>query len=318
MGVIAIDFGGTRCKAGLVRGGEIREIRLMDTPRHGSLEQMLPDLHRMMGKMSVADDCSEPVRALAWALPCIISPDGKRVVRTFGKFGDAPRLDLIAWARDTMGLPLWLENDARAAAIGEWTHGAGRGVDNMVMVTLGTGIGTGVVCEGRPLRGRNGMAGSLGGHTATHVGDAACPCGVEGCLEAQIATWALPGIVRGRSDFATNALAGEPVLDYEVVFRHASAGNPLAIDLRDRALSGWSALLVNLIHSYDPERIVIGGGIINAGDAILPVLRENVGRQATQPGGTVEIVPAALGDGAALHGAAWLWGKANSTEDREA
>jgi len=318
MGIIAIDFGGTRCKAGLVRGGEIRELRVLDTPRHGSLWQMLPDLQRMIEEMTAADACDEPVRALAWALPCIISPDGKNVVRTFGKFEDAPRLDLTSWARETMGLPLLLENDARAAALGEWTHGAGRGVKNMVMVTLGTGIGTAVICEGRPLRGRNGMAGNLGGHTATHVGGATCPCGIEGCLEAQIATWALPGIVGDRPDFITNPLAGEPVLDYEAIFRHAAAGDPLAIDLRDRALSGWTALLVNLIHSYDPERIVIGGGIMKGGDAILPVLREKVGQQATQPGGTVEIVPAALGDAAALHGAAWLFERANSNTNCEA
>jgi glucokinase len=305
MSVIAIDFGGTRCKAGLVRGGQSRELQILDTPRHGSLAQMLPDLHGMMERMAAADAGADPVRALAWALPCIISPDGKKVVGTFGKFEDAPRLDLAGWARNAMGLPLLLENDARAAALGEWTHGAGRGVDNMVMVTLGTGIGTGVVCEGRPLRGRNGMAGSLGGHTATHVGGATCSCGVEGCLEAQIATWALPGSARARPDFPTSPLAAEPVLDYEAIFRHAAAGDPLAIDLRDRALSGWSALLVNMIHSYDPERIVIGGGIMKGGGAILPVLREKVGRQATQPGGPVQIVPAALGDAAALHGAAW-------------
>jgi len=318
MGIIAIDFGGTRCKAGLVRGGEIRELRVLDTPRHGSLGQMLPDLHRMMAEMAAADDCSEPVRAVAWALPCIISPDGKNVVRTFGKFEDAPRLDLAAWARDTMGLPLLLENDARAAALGEWTCGAGCGVENMVMVTLGTGIGTGVICEGRPLRGRNGMAGNLGGHTATHVGGAACPCGVEGCLEAQVATWAMTEIARSLPGFSNSPLATEPVLDYESIFRHAAAGDPLAIVLRDRALSGWSALLINLIHSYDPERIVIGGGIMKGGDAILPVLREKVGQQATQPGRPVDIVPATLGDAAALHGAAWLFEKANSIPNSEA
>lgn len=311
MKVIAIDFGGTRCKAGLVCGGEIRDLRVMDTPRHGSLEQMLPDLHAMIVKMMAVDASAGPVQALAWALPCIISPDGNRVVRTFGKFEDAPRLDLAAWARETICLPLVLENDARAAALGEWTHGAGRGVNDMIMVTLGTGIGTAVICEGRPLRGRNGMAGNLVGHTATHIGGATCPCGLEGCLEAQIATWALPGIARARPDFPASPLAAEPVLDYEAIFRHAATGDPLAMHLRERAFAGWTALLVNMIHSYDPERIVIGGGIMKGGDAILPILRERVGKQATQAGGTVEVVAAALGDAAALHGAAWLIEKEN-------
>jgi glucokinase len=315
MGIIAIDFGGTRCKAGLVRGGEIRELRILDTPRHGSLGKMLPELQRMTEEMTAADASAGPVRAVVWALPCIISPDGKTVVRTFGKFDDAPRLDLTGWARNAMGLPLLLENDARAAAIGEWTCGAGRGVENMVMVTLGTGIGTAVICEGRPLRGRNGMAGNLDGHTATHVGGKTCPCGVDGCLEAQVATWALPEIARSLPGFSDNPLANEPVLDYEAVFRHAADGNPLAIELRDRALAGWAALLVNMIHNYDPERIVIGGGIMKGADAILPVLREKVLKQATQPGGTVEIVAAALGDAAALHGAAKLFEMTNTSRN---
>jgi glucokinase len=306
MEVIAIDFGGTRCKAGLVRGGVIRDLRVMDTPRHGSLGRMLPDLRAMIAEMTATNANTGLVQALAWALPCIISPDGKKVTRTFGKFEDAPRLDLAAWARETMGLPLLLENDARAAALGEWTHGAGRGVENMVMVTLGTGIGTAVICEGRPLRGRNGMAGNLVGHTATHVGGSTCPCGLEGCLEAQIATWALPGIARARPDFPASPLAVEPVLDYEAIFRNAATRDPLAMHLCERAFAGWTALLVNMIHSYDPERIIIGGGIMKSGDTILPVLRERVGKQATQPGRPVEIVAAALGDAAALHGAAWL------------
>jgi len=303
MGVIAIDFGGTRCKTGLVRDGEIHGLRVLDTPQHGSLAQMLPDLQLLMEELAASD--ARPVSGVVWALPCIIRPDGKTIVRTFGKFEDAPQLDLAAWVWKAMHLPLVLENDARAAALGEWTCGAGRGVDNMVMVTLGTGIGTAAICEGRPLRGHNGMAANLNGHSATHVGGATCPCGLEGCLEAQIATWALPTIARAHPGYPASPLAVEPVLDYEAVFRHATAADPLAMHLRERALAGWTALLVNMIHSYDPERIVIGGGIMKGGDAILPVLRERVGKQATQPGGTVEIVAAVLGDAAALHGAAW-------------
>jgi glucokinase len=90
------------------------------------------------------------------------------------------------------------------------------------------------------------------------------------------------------------------------------------MDLRDRALSGWAALLVNLIHSYDPERIVIGGGIMKGGDAILPVLRERVGKQATQPGGTVRDRAGRAGRCRRLHGAAWLFEAANANMNCEA
>jgi glucokinase len=308
MKLLAADCGGTRIKLGLIDDRAVVATAVIDAragdPLGGRLAEIAGQLDALCGQQGwrVAD-----CQGIMLALPVIVSPDLTTITRTFGKFDDAVGYDFTRWAEERLGLPVVLESDARAAAIGEWTCGAGRGVGNMVMVTLGTGIGTAVICEGAPLRGRSGMAGNLGGHSVTHLGGATCPCGVHGCLEAQVASWALPGLARRHPDFSTNPLAHEPVIDYRAVFRHADAGNLLARELRDRALEGWGALLINLIHGYDPERIVIGGGIMKQLDVILPALQAIVNRQATQPGGTVEIVPAGLGDFAALLGAPWLW-----------
>jgi len=308
MKLLVADCGGTRIKLGLVENRTLCAHSVIDArsdqPLDGRLAAMVECLEGMCGELGWRmGDC----RGLLLALPMIVAPDQKSVTATFGKFDDALGFDFDAWARDRLGIPVLLENDARAAAVGEWTCGAGRGCQNMVMVTLGTGIGTAVICEGAPLRGRSGMAGNLGGHTATHIGGVTCHCGLDGCLEAQVATWALPSLIRSHPEFAGNPLALEPVLDYEAVFRHADAGNPLAIEFKDRALRAWGALLVNLIHGYDPERIVMGGGIMKQEQVILSAMRGMVERQATLPGGPVEIVPASLGDAAALMGGPWLF-----------
>lgn len=308
MKLLVADCGGTRIKLGLVEGRTLCSQSVMDAcsdqPLAGRLSAMVQAFEGMCGERGWRlADC----RGLLLALPVIVSPGQTSVTATFGKFDDALGFDFEAWARERLGLPILLENDARAAAVGEWTCGAGRGCENMVMVTLGTGIGTAVICEGAPLRGRSGMAGNLGGHMATHLGGATCHCGLEGCLEAQVATWALPPSIRSHPGFAGNPLAEEAVLDYEAVFRHADAGNPLATEFRDRALRGWGALLVNLVHAYDPERIVMGGGIMKQEQVILSAMRGIVDRQATLPGGPVTIVPASLGDAAALMGGPWLF-----------
>lgn len=313
MSVIAVDFGGTRSKAGVVAGGVAREVRVLETPGHGSLERMLPALREWCAGVAAAG--GEPVEALVWALPCVIAPGGCSVVRTFGKFDDAPGLDLAGWARQSLGLPLVLENDARAAVLGEWQGGAGRGCDHLVMVTLGTGIGTAVVSGGRPLRGSNGSAGILGAHSVAAGGGRACVCGLSGCAEAEAGSWALPAIARESPRFGASALSREAVVDYRAVFRHAAAGDRLAVELRERALAVWERLLVALVQQFDPQRVVLGGGVMAAGDEILPRLRERLDGYAAARGIRIELRRAELGDAAALVGCGWLWTSRGGGDD---
>jgi glucokinase len=304
---LAADCGGTRIKLGLVLENKLEADALIEArasdPLEDRLEAIAREWHALCdGGQSRISDCAGALLAL----PVVVSRQHSAVTATFGKYDEAKGFDFASWGMRRLGLPLVIENDARAAAIGEWTCGAGRGVRNMVMVTLGTGIGTAVICDGAPVIGRSGMAGNLGGHTVAQLGGAVCPCGVEGCLEAQIGSWAMPFHARQDPDFPRSALSREPLLDYAAVFRQAADGDALARMIRERALRGWGALLVNLIHSFDPERIIIGGGIMNGQATILPALRELVARQATQPGGAVEIVPSELGNAAALLGTSWL------------
>jgi glucokinase len=205
-----------------------------------------------------------------------------------------------------LNLPLAIENDARSALLGEWRHGAGRGVDNAVMMTLGTGLGTAALIEGRVLRGRHGQAGVLGGHLTVRHGGRACSCGNLGCAEAEASTAFLGDLVAKRPEFERSPLRHAGPLNYALVFQHAAAGDPCAVALRDHSLLVWSSLAVNLIHAYDPEALILGGGIMASAEVVLPAIAKFVARHAHTPWGQVRVVASELGDQAALLAGEWL------------
>jgi glucokinase len=240
------------------------------------------------------------------AFPSLIDTRSGRVLAEYGKFADAMGLDLRDWAQRELGLPLAIENDARMALIGEWRLGAGRGLDNLAMMTLGTGLGTCAVIEGRVLRGTHGQAGVLGGHLTVRYGGRRCNCGNLGCAEAEASTAFLGQIAANMPEWDASSLRQPATLNYALVFKHAAAGDPCAVRLREHSLLVWSSLAVNLIHAYDPEKLILGGGIMASADVILPWVRDHVQRHAHTPWGRVEVVASQLGDQAALVAGEWL------------
>lgn len=300
---VSVDMGGTVVKLSLVDEGRVVDARSLPAASSEGLGVQMPalvDAVRALCRDNAIDVSA--CRGIGLSMPGLIDSTEARVLSINEKYEDAPDFDFRAWASEAIGLPLKLENDAHAALLGEWRHGAGRGVDDVVMVTLGTGYGTSVVIGGRLLRGRHHQAGVLGGHLTIRAEGRPCNCGSVGCIEAETSTWALPGIIRSHPSYPFSGLSDADVLDYRALFRAAADGDELAMHLRDRSLRLWSLSLVNLVHAYDPERIVMGGGIMNAADLILPVVREYVYEHAWTPWGDVEIVPAQHGDHAALLG----------------
>jgi len=307
MTVLACDFGGTRMKIGIVRDGRVLAQCVAPANSQRDLAPQLPALKlAWLGLLERAGLSLADCAGVGVAFPSIVHHATGRILDHFGKYRDCMDLDLRAWSRTELGLPLAIENDARMACIGEWRYGAGRGVDNLVMLTLGTGLGTGVILEGRVLRGSHGQAGVLGGHLTLRHGGRRCGCGNLGCAEAEASTAVLADLAAARGDFPASALAHEPVLDFAAVFRHAAAGDACAMALRDHALRVWSSLVVSLIHAYDPELIVLGGGIMAAADVILPAVRAHVRQHAHTPWGQVRVEASVLGDQAALVAAEWL------------
>ena len=307
MTILACDLGGTRLKIGMVRDGAV--LAQASEPSHSKhgLAPQLPVLKaawlRLLDQLKLTlRQCS----GISVAFPSLADSRTGRVLAEYGKFADAMGLDLRDWAQRELGLPLAIENDARMALIGEWRLGVGRGLDNLVMMTLGTGLGTCAIMEGRLLRGSHGQAGVLGGHLTVRYGGRPCTCGNLGCAEAEASTAFLGRIAAGLPEWDASSLRQSATLNYALVFKHAAAGDPCAVLLRDHSLRVWSTLAVNLIHAYDPERVILGGGIMASADVILPWVRDYVRRHAHTPWGQVEVVASQLGDQAALVAGEWL------------
>ncbi|HEX6548595.1 MAG TPA: ROK family transcriptional regulator [Candidatus Dormibacteraeota bacterium] len=203
-------------------------------------------------------------------------------------------LQIAAEMEARLGLPVEIENDANLGALGEMAWGAGRGCNNFAYIKAATGIGAGLVIEGRLLRGATGTAGEIG-HTILDEGGGLCYCGNRGCLETLASG---PAIIRLVSEGAGDA----PTLD-EVVER-AMAGNPKcrrAIQDAGREIGLAVAGLCNLIN---PERVIVGGLMSRAGDLLLKPLGDSVRLHTVQAAAeTVEVVPAQFGEQAELLGA---------------
>jgi len=299
---LVADFGGTRVKYGVVRDGEILSQGVFDVLEREKLGVNLNLLRNgfieLLGEVEIL---LSDVNGVGLALPVVVSEDSGRVVKTFGKFDDSIDFDFQKWGEDEFGLSVRLENDARAALRGECDYGAGRGSKNVLMVTLGTGVGTAVLVGGEVFYGHDGSGGNLGGHLVVNRDGESCYCGSRGCVEAEVASWALPGRAEREDGFPESLLSDVDRIDYRVVFDLAGGGDKVAIRLRDRAIEMWTALILNFVQSFGLDRVVIGGGIMASAEIILPLLRENVDAGLIMSG-EVDIVAAELGDGVAFFG----------------
>jgi glucokinase len=307
MTILACDLGGTRLKIGVVRDGRVLAQAVEPAHSQLGLAPQLPVLkaawlRQLDGLKLTLTDCA----GVTVAFPSLIDQPTGRILAAYGKYADAMALDLREWARAELGLPLAIENDARMALIGEWRAGAGQGCDNLVMMMLGTGLGVCALVEGRVLRGKHGQAGVLGGHLTVRYGGRRCNCGNLGCAEAEASTAFLRQLAEESPEWGRSSLRSAAALDYAQIFAQAAAGDACAAALRDHSLLVWGSLAVNLIHAYDPEILILGGGIMASAGVILPAVADHVNRHAHTPWGKVRVVPSTLGDQAALVAGEWL------------
>ncbi|QKZ12657.1 ROK family protein [Spirosoma sp. KUDC1026] len=305
--VIAIDLGGTRIKLGLVRAGSVLLTDRMASQSGQGLQTRLPQIKATLDRMlETAGLSASDLVGMGVAVPGIVDPILKRVLSINDKYSDAPQLDLAGWARETWGIPLYLENDTRAALLGEWQYGSGQGYDNVVLMTLGTGVGTSAVIEGRLLRGKHFQAGILGGHFVQNTQGNRCNCGAVGCAEAEASTWSLGQRATAHKTYAQSLLCRYDTVDFEAVFRCAAQGDALATTLRDESIDVWATCAYNLVQAYDPEVLVLGGGVMASRDVIIPPIQHRLNQNTWATWGNVAVVPGLLTDSAALLGAAHL------------
>lgn len=298
--VIGIDLGGTNLRvAGLGAGGELVVSHREQTAAREGPE---PVIARIVAAIErVAGDISEAggtVRGVALGAPGIISSREGTVVASPNLPGwrDVPLRDRIKAA---VGLPVLLENDANAAAFGEYWLGAGVGCHSMVLLTLGTGVGGGLVLAGGLWRGADGMAGEIG-HITVEPGGRVCRCGNAGCLETYASA---TGIV----DSYRNLAGIEEAVTAEEVHRRAHEGDANARQSYREAGRSLGIAFAALVNLLNPELIVIGGGVLPAWDLFMPAAEQELRRRAfAAPASRVRFAPAALGDLAGVTGAAGL------------
>lgn len=303
--ILAFDIGGTRIKAGLVLDDTVTVTALTSVPTTREHERAdVFDTVIRLGRQLMA---GQHVASIGLCVKGIIDPARGVLIDVNEVLSDwinRPVADLIA---RELGRPTCMENDARMYTLGELSHGAGRGSRNMVCLTLGTGIGSGVVIDGRVLRGPRGTAGILGGQLTLQVDGKVCTCGNIGCLETLINAAAL---VRSAQELVA---AGRPSvlcdshLTAHQIFAAATMGDTLALEVVHHFARYLGAGVVNMIHAHDPDMVVLGGGMAHAAALFLPAVQAYVDAHVwTVPGRRVRIASAMLGDAAALVGVAAL------------
>jgi glucokinase len=301
---IAIDLGGSHASIALMDDNKMLALREIEIKATDGLAPLLPRLEEIVQQMLQASDLvPQDCLGISLSIPSVVDFEKARVVSANDKYSDGPALNLSEWSDSTFRLPIVLENDARASLMGEHASGAASGFADVLMLTFGTGIGCAVFANGQPYRTSQAQGGNLGGHVVVSLNGRACTCGAIGCMEAEASTWALAYVVREWPRIEASALSKEAVVNYKILFDHASEGDEIARNILDHCIQVWCAGIVGLIHCYGPELVVLGGGVMQSAARILPPIREHVSRYAWTPTGKVKIEAAKLGNQAALYAA---------------
>jgi glucokinase len=325
---IGIDLGGTNIKMGLVDGaGRVKVRRVLltraasgPTQALGRIGTVIEELRKRRKVASVGIGIAGLVDHAAGIVrvpPNLPGWNGTPVKRTLERL---------------TGLPVYCANDANAVALGEWLYGAGRGCKHMLCVTLGTGVGGGIIADGRLLTGANDAAGEIG-HTSIFADGLPCACGHNGCVERYVGARHVEDRARKRVRAQLKRLkdhknqtslfpgmkAEGPSLMFEFakgdmaqitmreIGRAARAGDKLALTLVEEVGDYLGTALANAVELLDPERIVIGGGVSGIGRPLLKAVRKSVFcRTQALPGRKLDIVFSELGVEAGIIGASRL------------
>ncbi len=308
MVILGIDIGGAQVRAGMVdETGAILASRSIPTPT--DLELFAPALQDAIRWLMEATELPAGV-----GVGCkgVINPDSTCVEILPGMLHYLEGLRLSDLVGLPLDVPVFADNDARVAMAAELVWGAAHGHENVAMLTLGTGVGGAVVVNGRLLRGHRGMAGQLG-HLTVEPDGPMCVCGNRGCLETAFSARAMEGeawsaVHRGCASVLTRLFREQPQLaTCRTIFQAAREGDALAESIVARAISRLAAAIAGLLHIFDPEVMIIGGPVADAGADLLVPLQEQVwSRSRGLLGRDVPLVEQKVADKSGIVGAAGL------------
>ena len=316
--MLAVDWGGTWCRAGLIdRPGEVLWQARRPNPREGSTDQYLALGASLLSEAFAVEGIHAGGIGIAVAGP--VDPDSGILYQP----PNLMALDGVSLKRiwhERYSLPVVLGNDANLAALGEFHFGAGRDATqaghppkSLFYVTVSTGIGGGAIEAGSLLAGANGLTAEVG-HTTVDTSDSAphCQCGKRGCLEAvssgtAIASYALAALADGRHQDSALAALSPSDLSARAVVAAAVQGDAFAGAVMGRAVEGLAIGLANVVHLFNPDLIILGGGVSEGLSQLnlLPRIRQGIhDRLMSELHKVFELVPSVLGDNSGLLGAA--------------
>ena len=275
--VVGVDLGGTKIYTALVdlQGNIIKEKVIETLASEG--DQAV--LGRIIDTIDYVIDGTDKdlIKAIGIGCPGIL--DLKKGIIIESPNIPFKNFEIIKNIKERFDLPTYLDNDANVATIGEYMFGAGKGTENMIYMTVSTGIGGGAILNGKIYRGSTGNALEIG-HTTISKDGARCGCGNVGCSESLAS-----GTAIGRkAKEAVNSNAETSLKNYDnvsakEVFIEAGKGDRVASDILNISLTYLGIAVANVISSFDPEKVVIGGGVINGGDIVLEKIKEEVSKR---------------------------------------
>ncbi|MGH4125051.1 MAG: ROK family protein [Clostridium sp.] len=306
--IIGVDLGGTKISCALSNlSGEVIEIQVVETNASQGETAILNRIINVIDKVMRNKNISiGDVKAIGIGAPGPL--DARRGLIVEPANLPFKNFDLVTPIVDRFNIPVYLDNDANVAAIGEFMFGAGKGTENMIYITVSTGIGGGAILNGQVYRGRTTNALEIGHTTVEPFSSARCNCGNLGCLEALASGTAIAKRAKDAvlSNIYTSLKVYKTLTAYEV-FEEAKNGDKVAISIRDTALEYLGIGVTNIINTFDPDIVVIGGGVSKAGEIVFDKVKKVVNERGlkTMTAGC-EIVPAKLGIDAGVIGAVAL------------
>ena len=272
--VVGVDLGGTKIYTALVDlEGNIKKEKTVETLAHEGEEAVMG---RILDTINYVIDGTDKdlIKSIGIGSPGPLDVKNGVILETanlpFKNFA------IVRTIKETYDLPTYLDNDANVATLGEFMFGAGKGTDNMVFITASTGIGGGAVLNGRLFRGATGNALEVGHMTVSTEGPR-CGCGNVGCAEALGSGTAIGK--RAKEAVLTNvttSLKNYDNVTAKEVFKEAANGDRVAKNILETSLTYLGIAVANTITNFDPEKVVIGGGVVNGGDIVIETIRDVV------------------------------------------
>lgn len=300
---IGVDIGGTSVRAALVNpSGEWVKHYAVPTPsKLGRYEVMEAVLHGIHLMMAGAEELGQKVHGIGIGSAGQINPATGVVEFAVDTMPDWQGTPIRSIVRERYeNLPVWVDNDVNALALAEMMYGAGRRYEHFVCLALGTGIGGAIVESGRLVRGCFGGAGEFG-HLSVNFEGPRCSCGNYGCLELYASGTGMARLAK--ESFGEKA----EIYSSHELLRDWLAGEPTASRVMSQVVRALGAGIASIVHIFNPQAVLIGGGVADAGEPLLSAVRTEAGRRTSaRMGEACEIVPVSLGSRAGVVGAAAL------------